>query len=88
MVTTQIHSTLEAAGEEHLTRLRRAQEVLDIDLDLRAQGDLLPAMDDGEEDGVCTEDAVEGRDVPLDEVLGIGGTLCSISSLARKGEKT
>ena len=85
MVTTQIHSTLEATGEEHLTRLRRAQEVLDIDLDLRAQGDLLPAMDDGEEDSVRTEDAVEGRDVPLDEVLGIGGTLLLHQLLREEG---
>ena len=42
-------------------------------------------MDDGEEDGVCTEDAVEGSDIPLDEVLGIGGTLLLHQLLREEG---
>ena len=42
-------------------------------------------MDDGEEDSVRTKDAVEGGDVPLDEVLGIGGTLLLHQLLSEEG---
>ena len=42
-------------------------------------------MDDGEEDGVCAKDTVEGSDIPLDEVLGIGGTLLLHQLLREEG---